>query len=248
MKKHNWHEVFDECPQEFHKSVNSALREISNREENNMKSSWSKKAILTAVAVAAIGVTAMAAGKVASITGHSSHLEDIFSVDEAEETAEENGIDTECVDEFLNGYKFKTANIGDQNLNDEKGNVISSYKSLDVDYENNDACIYLSIEPKSEYLEEEDSQLVETYNDIDICSIEYTNKFVPADYELTEQDKLDEASGEITFSYGSDVVEVKHISFVNWSDEDLNYSLMDMDSNLSIDDLTLMAKEIIDAQ
>ncbi|MEA4973950.1 hypothetical protein SDC9_97824 [bioreactor metagenome] len=248
MKKHNWDSAFEERPEEFHNSVNSALSKISNREDNNMKASWSKKAIVTAVAVAAIGVTALAASKVASITGHSSHLEDIYSVDEAEETAEKNGIDTECVDEFSNGYKFEYANIGEQNLNDENGGVISSYKTLDVDYVNKDARIYLNIEPKSEYLEEEPGQLVKAYKGTDIYSSEYTNKFVPEDYELTEQDKLDEASGAITFSYGSDEVEVKNISFVKWSNGDINYSLMDMDSNLSIDDLTTMAQEIIDAQ
>jgi len=248
MKKHNWDSAFEECPEGFHKSVNSALKEISNREEYKMKASWSKKVIITVAAVAAIGVTAMATGKVASMTGHSSHLEDIYSVGEAEETAEKNGIDTECVDEFSNGYKFKYANISDQNLNDEEGNLINSYKALDVDYENKDALIYLNIEPKSEYLEDDPGQFVETYNGTDISSIEYTNKSVPEDYELTEQDKLDEASGAIVFSYGSDEVEVNHISFVKWSSGDLNYSLMDMNSNLSIDELTIMAQEIIDAQ
>jgi len=248
MKKHNWDSAFGECPEEFHKSVNSALREISNREDNKMKASWSKKAIITAVAVAAIGVTAMAAGKVASITGHSSHLEDIYSVDKAEEAAEENGIDIECVDEFSNGLEFVSANIGDQDMNDENGVSLGSYKSLDINYENKDAQIFLNIEPKSEYLEEDSGQLVNAYEGTDIYATEYTNKFVPADYEMTEQDKLDEASGDIVFSYGTDEVEVKHISFVKWSDGDLCYSLMDMDSNLSVDDLTIMAQEIIDVQ
>lgn len=248
MKKHTWDSAFEQCPEEFHNSVNSALREISKREENKMKKSWSKKVVLTAVAVAAIGVTALAASKVVSITSHSSHLQDIYTVEKAEEAAEENGIDTQCVDEFSNGYKFKSANVGNQDMNDENGNIIGSYKSFDVNYKSEDATIFLNIEPQSEYLEEEPGQLVENYKGTDIYSTEYTNKFVPADYKLSEQDKLDEASGDIVFSYGSDEVEVKHISFVNWSDGDLKYSLMDMDSSLSIDDLTKMSQEIIDAQ
>lgn len=64
MKKIDWDKAFGECPEEFHNSVNSALSKISNREEKNMsRISLKKKVIITAAAVMAIGVTAVAAGK-----------------------------------------------------------------------------------------------------------------------------------------------------------------------------------------
>ena len=68
MKKIDWDKAFGECPEEFHNSVNSALSKISNREEKNMsRISLKKKVIITAAAVMAIGVTAVAAGKVAAV-------------------------------------------------------------------------------------------------------------------------------------------------------------------------------------
>lgn len=94
MKKIDWDKAFGECPEEFHNSVNSALSKISNREEKNMsRISLKKKVIITAAAVMAIGVTAVAAGKVASITGHS-YLDDmVYSIEEIQAESDKENFD-----------------------------------------------------------------------------------------------------------------------------------------------------------
>ena len=94
MKKIDWDKAFGECPEEFHNSVNSALSKISNREEKNMsRISLKKKIIITAAAVMAIGVTAVAAGKVASITGHS-YLDDmVYSIEEIQAESDKENFD-----------------------------------------------------------------------------------------------------------------------------------------------------------
>ena len=72
-------------------------------------------------------------------------------------------------------------------------------------------------------------------------------KFVPADYQLTEQDKKAQESGEIMFSYGSDAVQDSIVQNVTWTDsEGISYDLMASDSKLQQTDLTAMAKEIVD--
>ena len=249
MKNHDWDSVFEECPEGFHNSVNSALTKISGMEENKMKSSWSKKLVITAAAVAAIGVTAFAASKVVSMSAHSSLLENVYTADEAEEKAKENDIDIECIDEFSNGYQFKEANLGDGSYDGEDGESIENYKFLYVAYENGDANVSLNIEPESEYMYDDmENKLAVTYNDTDIFKGEYVNKVVPPDYELTEQDQQDEASGAIVFSYGSDEVKVDNVRYAVWNEGGLHYCLMNTDSNLTADELVTMAQEIIDAQ
>lgn len=249
MKNHKWDSVFEECPEEFHNSVNSALTKILNMEENNMKSSLSKKLVVTAVAIAAIGVTAFAASKVISMTAHSNLLENVYTVDETEEKAKENGIDIECIDEFSNGYKFKEANVGDGSYDGEGGESIEDYKFLCVEYENGSAAVSLNVQPESEYMYDDTAnELSMTYGDIDIFKGEYVNKVVPPDYELTEQDKQDEASGAIIFSYGSDEVKVDNVRYAIWNEDGLHYCLMNTDSNLTVDELVEMAQEVIDMQ
>jgi hypothetical protein len=72
-------------------------------------------------------------------------------------------------------------------------------------------------------------------------------KFVPADYQLTEQDKKAQESGEIMFTYGSDAVQDSIVQNVTWTDsEGISYDLMASDSKLQQTDLTAMAKEIVD--
>ena len=45
-----------------------------------------------------------------------------------------------------------------------------------------------------------------------VYTMEDTYKFVPPDYEMTEQDKEDEASGKYIFSYGTDEVKYQNVN------------------------------------
>ena len=46
MRNEDWNNIFGDTPEEFHKSVNSALEKIAEREETNMSRSMGIRKIL----------------------------------------------------------------------------------------------------------------------------------------------------------------------------------------------------------
>ena len=69
----------------------------------------------------------------------------------------------------------------------------------------------------------EQEVVIDTYNGIDLYFSSDAYKFVPEDYEMTEQDKQDEASGKYVFSCGSKKEEVAQFKY-DWTEDGIYYS------------------------
>ena len=248
MQKHDWNKIFDERPEEFHECVKSALAQLPEKEEINMKKSFGKKFAVVVAAVAAISVTAVGAGKIVSMSSSRNIHDAVDTVEKTEEQAKDAGIDINIIDKFDNGYTFKEGYVGDVDHWDESGSKVATTKNLSVTYVLGDASVYLDADQKNDELEYVDYVLEENYDGTDIYTYEWTNKFVPDDYEMTEQDKIDEAEGKVVFSYGSDEVEVNEIKTVKFVKDNTQVTLMDMDSNVDMGELVNMLKTVIDAQ
>ena len=248
MQKHDWNKIFDERPEEFHKCVKSALAQLPEKEEINMKKSFGKKFAVVVAAVAAISVTAVGAGKIVSMSSSRNIHDAVDTVEKTEEQAKDAGIEINIIDKFDNGYTFKEGYVGDVDHWDESGSKVAVTKNLSATYTLDGAQIYLDVDQIVDELGEPEYVLEENYNGTDIYTYEWTNKFVPADYEMTEQDKADEADGKVVFSYGSDEVETKEIKTVKFVKDNTQVMLMDMDSNVDMGELVNMLKTVIDAQ
>ena len=248
MQKHDWNKIFDERPEEFHECVKSALAQLPEKEEINMKKSFGKKFAVVVAAVAAISVTAVGAGKVVSLSSGKNIHDSVDTVEKTEEQAKDAGININIVDKFDNGYTFKEGYVGDVDHWDDSGNKVATTKNLSATYVLGDASVYLDADQKNDESEYVDYVLEENYDGTDIYTYEWTNKFVPDDYEMTEQDKIDEAEGKVVFSYGSDEVEVNEIKTVKFVKDNTQVTLMDMDSNVDMGELVNMLKTVIDAQ
>ena len=247
MKKIDWDKAFGECPEEFHNSVNSALSKISNREEKNMsRISLKKKVIITAAAVMAIGVTAVAAGKVASITGHS-YLDDmVYSIEEIQAESDKENFDVKYP-ETLGGYVFEKGLVGEGDAADEEGNKIRDYNFLNLDYANGGKYASLYVEPIADITDMPEDKPCVDIDGITVYTIEQVFKFVPPDYEKTEQDIKDEEAGKLVFSYGTEDVEVKTMRQVTWEEGNLVFDIIAGDDTVDMDTLVDMAEDMIRA-
>lgn len=89
--------------------------------------------------------------------------------------------------------------------------------------------------------------IIATINGTNLYYVHYINKVVSDDYELTEQDKKDQASGKVVFSYDGSAsqIEVSQVQSVNWNKDDIQYDLLQIDGKLSAGELADMAKEVI---
>lgn len=72
-----------------------------------------------------------------------------------------------------------------------------------------------------------------------------TYKFVPADYELTQEDKVNQEKENYCISYGSDQVEIQKAVVVDWMKNGIRYQLIGFDLNVSADEMFDMAEEIM---
>ena len=88
-------------------------------------------------------------------------------------------------------------------------------------------------------------EIIKTVGNADIYYHSYTNKIVPADYVLTDDDKKAEENGELVFSYGSPEVKISEVQSVTWFKDCMQYQLFQIDGKLSADELANMAEEIL---
>lgn len=233
--------------------VDSAIKIQEIKGGSPMKKLLSLKRV--AITVAVLGfmmpVGAFAIGQISSYISSSSIIPDYWELPAAKELNEDIGFVPKAPESFANGYSFKSAHINNVKGEDDSGNVIEEFKGIDYVYvAADDSKITLSADnsqyPSSEDNANKPNAQTMDYKGIDLTYSEQQYKFVPPDYQLTPQDKKDEASGAVTFSYGSNQVETETFKFVRWSDEAINYLLMASDIDLGQDDFVEMAKEIIE--
>lgn len=250
MRNVNWNKAFPEAPQSFKNRVITTLNTLPEKENEKMgimkKKSIKRSMIFVTAIVMALGLTAFASGKIASIVSSSSSIADYKKMPTQEEVTKEFGFSPKLVESFANGYTFKSGSIANCDMTDADGNSMGTFKSLGIEYAKEDDVINLSMEQvvDSEWLTKGGTPT--DYNGVALYYGSYENKFVPADYKLTEQDKKDEASGKYVFSYGSNEIKLVKIQSVTWQQDGIGYCLLGMDSPLDKSELTKMAQEIVD--
>lgn len=252
MDKYNWKNAFPETPNSFHERVCVTLAHLAEEKENgkmiNKKMSNKKKVILALAAVLVFGTTAFASGKIDSYISTSAEDGIYKTLPTVEQVDADLGFQPKLIEKFKNGYLFKEGNIINNEGVDSENNVIAKNKELNLDYINGEEKVSLFMEKVGFGEKNEAEVLVETYKGIELNCYTYTSKCVPADYEMTQQDKQDEATGKYVFSYGSDKVEISQIKFLKWEEKGINYSFMSTNSDLTVTGLAGMAKEIINTK
>ena len=216
----------------------------SEREIKVMKSK--KKISLIAIAsVLVLGISGFAASRaVSSWFSSSSSVPDYKSLPTAERVTKDIGYEPVLIDTFENGYTFKNGSVVDNNLVDENGKSVEKFKSVSFDYEKDgDTVIFAQDKFNSET--EPAGDVAKNINGTDVYFYSYTNKTVPADYKLTDDDKKAEENGEIIFSYGSSEVKIQNVQCVTWFKDGVQYQLFQIDGKLSADGLVNMAEEIL---
>lgn len=161
---------------------------------------------------------------------------------------ERAGFRMDVKETFENGYTFQKVTVQDTRALDEDNREVLKYREIYVEYRNSAGNrIPLIAEPVLEEIPQTDRPADQT-RDIGGVTASYHldhYKFVPADYKLTEADRIWEQQPGNNISYGSDTVEEKNVSFLTWEKEGIGYLLMDTESAETPDTLFAMASELI---
>lgn len=215
-----------------------------------MKQTPKKRIAIIATLLCMTTVTVFGAGKVASISSHSSSIPEYKTIPTTKQLEKKLGFIPDIPQNLGETYPFESANIANDKAYDDNGNVVSKYKTLNVYYylsRTNDQLSYLTLDivPAKNVYGKADAIATEQYGDTTITYAKSDIKFVPAGYKLTEQDKQDEQDGNYTISYGSDKIELSSYQHVSWVKDDIDYTITASNLDLTQSDLMDMAKNVL---
>lgn len=226
--------------------VNNRIDSASTERMLRPMKSKKKIALIAVAATLVMGITVFAAsGIILQWFSSSSSIPDYETLPTAEQIVSDIGYEAVAIDEFSNGYKFDNGSIIDNALADETGNVAEKFKSVMFRYEKDGDAVIFS-QDKFNSAVETSGEVITSVDGVDVYYFNYTNKLVPPDYKLTDEDKKAEANGELVFSYGSSKVEINEVQSVSWEKDGMYYQLMQIDGKLSADALADMAAEVIE--
>lgn len=209
----------------------------------------SKIVAAAAAAIMLLGITAFAATIIiSSRSGHSYNIPTYSSVPSAETLQRDIGFAPNIPAAFSNGYRFQSGHITQNEDYAEDGSIFEQFKGVSCTYKKGKQQITLHADTALAGIQIKDADKKDTYKGIELQYCAYTNKLVPPEYTMTEQDKADEKSGRLVFSYGNPEVEFTHVQLLAWEHNGVNYEVNAADSELSFEDFTAMAKEIINMQ
>lgn len=234
------------APEGFHQRLVQTLDSLPDRKEGiSMKHKHMTKLLVAAAAIALLATAVFAGGKLVSIVSSSYHSGDYYELPTAEDAAKiiQSADEPKLIETFSNGYSFDSGCTTENDYMTESGQRTGHYRSMDMVYSKDGDRIYLGLQ----------SGEIPAAPDVEVFSLDglelqynrMTQKNVPPDYKLTEQDEKDQADGTYVFAWGSDKVEVHEFQHLAWNAGGVNYSLYGSDSALTKDDLAAMAVELM---
>lgn len=235
--------------------------EIMKKEKGgflNMKLGFFK--VKTIVAAAAICIlTTATCGAVSnngfSWLGSSSHLTAVYKFPTEDKVKKTVGYLPKYVESFDGGFEFKSFNYSNDELRNDVGETVSSWKGADFQYERDGAekNQYLSVsarqidEKYSQSKEEQPNEEISEYNDIELSYNKSKYKAVPPDYRPTEEEEAEVEYGSLQIGYGADEITVDNHQSVCWKEDGIQYCILNSNyDDLTKDDMIKMAKDIID--
>ena len=219
---------------------------VSGKETHMTMKNMMKKGCLVAAVLVLLTTTVYAAEMLdikSLVSRRGSRMYD--TVQQAEKKA---GFEMDDLEAFSNGYAFSGARVGETEALDETGKVQFVYNEINVRLRNAAGEeLYLSVHEAMGGITESDTAPDQTrkMGDVTLNYRQHHYKFVPADYELTDSDKVMMQKPGYYISYGSESVEESEVEFLNWEKDGICYTLMDSDGSETAESLFAMAEELI---
>lgn len=201
--------------------------------------------VIALLLVFAFGTGLIATGTLDMLIGGSSAEPDYTSVPTVEELEKDLGFVPTVPAVIAEDYTFDRAVIGKTKGKDENGNTLLKQKFLNCEYRNGNQSLELYME-EDHVLLKQTGELAASCNGTDIYYQRDTYKRLPSDYEMTAQDRADEANGTYIFSEGeTDRVYTEEVSHVTWVKDGISYDIMAIDTVLTQEEMISAAKAII---
>lgn len=241
-------EMYKETVDGLRPSSELVKRICSNKEVEMRVPNKKKTVVLALVACMMIGATAFAASRVDSYVGWSNPNSATVDFDETVKVAEQMEAPKDILKEFSNGYAFEMSNTKGTAGLDEYGNTVAEGESLVVTYaKENSPKINLYIDPLFETGDYSDASEAREINGVMVYYNHDRYKFVPEDYQLTEEDqaRMDEPHYFLSYGDSKSEVEEKIADGIVFEIENKVYNMLCWDGNMTPDEWFAMAEELL---
>ena len=209
-----------------------------------------KKKRMAAAVIAAtvvVGGSAFAFGgtAISRIFASSSASADYTSLPSAQQCQRDAGFTPALLQSFDNGFAFKDGVIVHNQEQNEDGQTVNKYASLEFDYQKGDETVSL-MQNSGASQEEETGSCAAQKGGVSYYETTKTEKYVSDSYQMTEQDRKEEASGQVEFNVGQsdNGVETEQYHGINWTVGGVHYTLYQMNGSLTSAQMLEMAQQI----
>lgn len=208
-----------------------------------------KKKRMAAAVIAAtvvVGGSAFAfSGTISSIFSSSSSDPDYTSLPSAQQCQRDAGFTPALLQSFDNGFAFKDGVIVHNQEQNEDGQTVNKYASLEFDYQKGDETVSL-MQDSGAAQEKETGRCAAQKDGVSYYETTKTEKYVSDSYQMTEQDRKEEASGQVEFNVGPSDNGVETVQYhgINWTAGGVHYNLYQMNGSLTTAQMLEMAQQI----
>ena len=210
------------------------------------------KKIAVSVAAACLLISgSVFAGNVSGVIMSGSSVPEYKTYAEMGKAEKKIGYSADYVESFYKGYRFTGASVTYIKMQDDNKNTIHTVKGLDVEYEKaGQTALTLTIEQSwgEDLWKNRTPDAVRTCGNTTMRYYVTTNKYVPLDYELTDEDRANMQKENYNLGVGSDSVIINQSMNVRWEKDGVWYELFGFDVSLSSDEMFDMAEQIINAE
>ena len=242
-------EMLHQCADELHApdSMQTRVKFALNNAPMKKHHLWSKRFVAVA-AVAAIAVTgAFAAGGMGGIFSQS-WSNQRMDLSSTQAHLADAGVALTLPDK-IGEYTFSYGSDVDTTAQNDMGET-EKVSEVDATYAKDGVELNFSAHKSySVFTEDEmENPVPATTTEVNGVTLTYRDahyRFVPPDYEASDEEKQQEKNGELVISYGSDKVEDKTFQSVLWEQDGATYLISGFDTGLDAQTMIDMAAELI---
>lgn len=198
-------------------------------------------------ATVVVGGSAFAFGgtAISQIIATCSASADYTSLPSAQQCQRDAGFTPALLQSFDNGFAFKDGVIVHNQEQNEDGQTVNKYASLEFDYQKGDETVSL-MQDSGAAQEKETGRCAAQKDGVSYYETTKTEKYVSDSYQMTEQDRKEEASGQVEFNVGQSDNGVETVQYhgINWTAGGVHYTLYQMNGSLTTAQMLEMAQQI----
>lgn len=237
-------------PDEMRARIAQRMAQENEHKEVSISMFKHKKKRMAAAVIAAtvvVGGSAFAfcGTAISQIIATCSASADYTSLPSAQQCQRDAGFTPALLQSFDNGFAFKDGVIVHNQEQNEDGQTVNKYASLEFDYQKGGETVSL-MQDSGAAQEKETGRCAAQKDGVSYYETIKTEKYVSDSYQMTEQDRKEEASGQVEFNVGPSDNGVETVQYhgINWTAGGVHYNLYQMNGSLTTAQMLEMAQQI----